>query len=68
MEETDKHTILIVEDDLFSANYLRDILQRNGYRVVGIVTGGHAALLRASPHPSDAEIDATMRDNRNNFV
>ncbi len=64
MEETDKHTILIVEDDLFSANYLRDILQRNGYRVVGIVTGGHDALRAAMEHRPDLILmDVMLSDN-----
>ncbi len=39
--------ILIVEDDLISAEYLKEILEKAGYKIVDIVDTGYAAIREA---------------------
>jgi len=39
-----KYNILIVEDEIIAANYLKKILEKSGHRVVGIVDSKEAAM------------------------
>jgi CheY-like chemotaxis protein len=39
--------ILIVEDDLISAEYLKEILEEEGYKIAGIVDTGYGAIKEA---------------------
>ena len=40
----EKHTVFIVEDDLISAQYLKEILETEGFKVRGIADDGQEAL------------------------
>ncbi len=40
----EKHSLFIVEDDLISAQYLKEILEAEGFKVKGIVDNGKEAL------------------------
>lgn len=46
-------TILIVEDELIAAEYLKQVLQSNGYKVVDIVDTGEEAVAAALRHRPD---------------
>lgn len=50
--------ILIVEDDLISAEYLKEILKREGYEIVDILTKGKEAIEKCK----DSDIDLILMD------
>ncbi len=50
--------ILIVEDDLISAEYLKELLEKEGYKIVDIVTTGKKALKKCK----EEEIDLVLMD------
>ncbi len=56
--------ILIVEDDLISAEYLKEILEREGYEIVDIVTKGKEAVDRCKSENIDLVLmDIMLEDN-----
>ncbi len=52
-EDMKKHTCFIVEDDLVSAQYLKEILENEGIEVVGISDSAELALERLTGCPVD---------------
>ena len=54
----DKKTILIIEDDLLSAQYLKEILEIEGFSVVGIINNGKDALETLK----DCNVDIVLMD------
>jgi len=58
------YTILIAEDELFSAQYLKNILTKADYEVVGIVTKGSAVITKAGElQPDLILMDIMLADN-----
>ncbi len=58
-----KTTVLIVDDSRFMRDRLKDILQDNGYDVVGEATNGYEAIEAfASNKPDIVTMDITMPD------
>ena len=56
--------ILIVEDDLLSAEYLKEILKQKGYEVIGIVDKGREAIqLCKKSAPDIILMDIMLKDN-----
>lgn len=57
-----KETVLVVEDEVLIAWALRDVLERNGYEVVGPVATQSAALdLMEREHPQMAVVDVRLK-------
>lgn len=57
-------SILIVEDELIPANYFKKILEKEGYRICGIVTKGAEAISMTHQHRPDIILmDIMLRDN-----
>lgn len=55
---------MIVEDDLVSAEYLREILKRKGYEIVDIVDTGHEAIHKCQTLSPDLILmDIMLKDN-----
>jgi len=55
--------ILIVEDDLISAEYLKEILEEEGYQIVGIVDTGYDAIKEAKlKKPDIILMDIMLKD------
>lgn len=64
MQEQSPVTILIVEDDLLSAEYLKEILQQKEYVVVGIVDTGRDTIKMCKSHAPDIILmDIMLKDN-----
>jgi DNA-binding NarL/FixJ family response regulator len=60
---TAKETVLEVEDEVLIAWALRDVLERNGYAVVGPVATQSAALdLMEREHPQMAVVDVRLKE------
>ena len=58
-----KETVLEVEDEVLIAWALRDVLERNGYAVVGPVATQSAALdLMEREHPQMAVVDVRLKE------
>ena len=58
------YTILIAEDELFSAQYLKNILTKADYEVVDIVTKGSAVITKAGElQPDLILMDIMLADN-----
>ncbi len=59
----EKAKILIVEDELFSAEYLKSLLSKNGYEVVDIITKGALAITKAKElQPDLILMDIMLKD------
>lgn len=55
---------MIVEDELIAAENLREILEENGYRVVGVTDRGHDAVEMAKREQPDVIfMDIMLKDN-----
>jgi DNA-binding response OmpR family regulator len=56
--------ILIIEDDLLSANYIKSVLEKEGYEVVGIADKGHDGVKEAKNLKPDLILmDIMLKDN-----
>ena len=61
-----KKSILIVEDELVSADYLREILEIDGYEIVGIATEGLEAVEKALQTKPDLILMDILLDKGSN--
>ena len=55
-------TILIVEDEFFIAFEMQSILERNGYKVIGVAADMDSAIVKAAGGVSLALVDLHLRD------
>ena len=56
--------IMIVEDDLVSAEYLKEILKQKGYEIVDIIDTGHEAIQKCKElSPDIVLMDIMLKDN-----